>query len=585
MSSVMLPDGTSIEFPDTMSQGQISAAVQQHIVGNPDAGKTITAGERFAKGAKDPVDAGAQALVHALSPGFVDKVETATYPFMKGLNEFLGMKPPTLGGAPALDKDIQGSEAEYQRRREGAGNTGFDWWRLGGNVAATAPLAYAAPAGATLGGAAAVGAGTGAATGALTPVLEPTDDFWKEKAKQAGVGAATGGVLGTGLRTLSNVVQPTVDKGVKLLMDKGVTPTAGQILGGGWARTEEKLTSFPLLGDLIKNRQRDAMDGLNRAVYRDVLDPLGVKVPDTVAVGRDGVKFVKDELTKAYDTLLPKVRFTVDTATPAGQKFVGEVNNLSTLAQNLPEAQAKQYFNILKTQVVDKLGPQMNVDGKTFKGIESELGLKVKNLMADPSADQKELGTAVKQLLETMRTHLADSNPAQAAELGAINRGYSLFTRLRDAAGRVGTDEGAFTPAQLLSAVRNQDRSVGHGAFATGQAPMQELADAGKSVLGSKYPDSGTPGRTLLNLMFSGAIPGAATMSPEVAAAMAAPLAAAPAYTPWGARAMATALAKRPTAYTAPLAEALDYAAPALSSGGIFARTFARQQQPQQSQR
>jgi hypothetical protein len=66
-----------------------------------------------------------------------------------------------------------------------------------------------------------------------------------------------------------------------------------------------------------------------------------------------------------------------------------------------------------------------------------------------------------------------------------------------------------FTPAQLAQAVRAQDTSVGKGASATGQALMQDLAEQGTNILGSKVPDSGTAGR--LALLGGGAAAGSAT--------------------------------------------------------------------------
>jgi hypothetical protein len=67
-------------------------------------------------------------------------------------------------------------------------------------------------------------------------------------------------------------------------------------------------------------------------------------------------------------------------------------------------------------------------------------------------------------------------------------------------------NEGIFTAAQLQNAVKAGDKSVGKGAFATGNALMQDLSGAGQRVLGSKYPDSGTAGRGLLALLAPGGV-------------------------------------------------------------------------------
>jgi len=105
----------------------------------------------------------------------------------------------------------------------------------------------------------------------------------------------------------------------------------------------------------------------------------------------------------------------------------------------------------------------------------------------------------------------------------------------------VSSDEGVFSPAQLQSAVRASDRSKDKGQFATGNALMQDLSETGKTVLGNKLPDSGTPYRSLLAMLASG---GAGVAGYP---ALAAGLLAGPAlYSAPGQRMAATLLTQRP---------------------------------------
>ena len=117
----------------------------------------------------------------------------------------------------------------------------------------------------------------------------------------------------------------------------------------------------------------------------------------------------------------------------------------------------------------------------------------------------------------------------------AANTGWANFKRVQRAAGYVGTEDGVFTPAQLQAAVRAADRSKDKARFAEGTALMQDLSSAGKSVLGTKTPNSGTADRlnvsNFLNPMMwaqvVGSIPGSLM------------------YTPAGQRLMASALTGR----------------------------------------
>ena len=84
-------------------------------------------------------------------------------------------------------------------------------------------------------------------------------------------------------------------------------------------------------------------------------------------------------------------------------------------------------------------------------------------------------------------------NPARAPELRAANEAFANALRVEGGAGKIGSDQGVFTPDHLLSSVRQLDPSLRKGTFARGDALMQDLGDAGKAVLGNKVPDSGTP--------------------------------------------------------------------------------------------
>ena len=441
----------------------------------------------------------------------------------------------------------------------GAGN-------IGGAVAATAPLGALAPVARTYKGAMAVGAGLGAANAALTPVendqtrnlsslitgQQPTD-FWSEKAKQIGLGALTGGVASPVMMGLGRMISPQISSDVQMLMDKGVTPTPGQILGGGWARTESKLTSVPVLGDMIKNAQQRAVNQFNEAAYNEALAPIGQKFSGKI--GQEGIEQVGQKIGQAYDDILPKMKLQVD------PQFQADVMNLGQMAQGLPETQQKTFMNILKTQIFGKLGPQGQMDGIDLKGVQSELARTAKGYLSDPSYDNRQLGAAVSALRDSVDSNLARVNPADLSnKLTKANQAWANFVRLRAAAASQGAmnNEGVFTAAQLQNAVRGADKSVGKGATATGNALMQDLSGAGQRVLGSKYPDSGTAGRGLMALLApSGLAAGFATQPGTTAATLGGIGLGSLAYTSGGQKLAAALLASRPQ-FAKPVGDAVS---------------------------
>jgi hypothetical protein len=421
--------------------------------------------------------------------------------------------------------------------------------KIGGNIVATAPLATLAPAAAT---ATALGRiGTGAAVGAASGAMTPSDPnsqegYWQQKGTQAGTGAAFGAGGATLANALGKVISGANGTAQRTLANAGVTMTPGQTLGGGFARTEDKLTSVPILGDMIKNAQQRSVQSFNKAVYNDVLAPIG-KTYDG-PVGQDAVQAVKSQISNAYDGALSNMTFKA--TDPLFQK---DISNLTGLAQNLPAQQQQTFMNILKTQVMGKLGPQGNMDGPTLKGAQSELSRIASGYSSDASFDNRQLGAAVGEIKNAIDTSLTRYNaPGDVQALSNANAAYAKFVRLRAAAGSQGAmnNDGIFTAGQLQNAVRSADKSVGKGATATGNALMQDLSSAGQNVLGSKYPDSGTPGRAALMGILGALGGGGATAAgfgvPTLAAAATAGLAALP-YTGIGQRATQAALMSRPS--------------------------------------
>lgn len=423
------------------------------------------------RGVEDVVDAGAQMLVNALPDRVVGMA-----------NRTLGPKlAPT---AQQFNEQQAQEEAAYQGQRL---RGGIDAGRLVGNMAATAPLAAVLPGpGATLMGTAAKGAMTGAGVGSLQPVTNTERPFWDQKGEQAAIGAVAGGVMSPTLQLASRVVSPRVDAAVKYLTDRGVTPRPGQMIGPRAAAIEDKVMSAPIVGDAIAGAQRRAVEDFNRAAYNEVLKPLGAKYSGPV--GREGIAKVQDTLSKAYDDVLPNIRFVAD------KPFVNEFKNVAKMAQNLPPDKYAQFQRVMENDLIPRMKGG-NMDGIAFKEMEGELGGFARQYASSASPDDRQLANAVREVLNISRSALERGNPKFAPQLRKINQSYATFTRIQDAAARMGTEEGVFTPNHLMSAVQRQDKSARKGAFARGDALLQELAETGKKVLGVKYPDSGTAGR------------------------------------------------------------------------------------------
>lgn len=431
------------------------------------------------------------------------------------------------------------SEAVKQSNEEGKG-TGFsgtagemlgdplNYVPLGGPVA-KGKMAISAMA--------KMGAKYGAASG-LTAGTENPDNL-TNRLENTGIGTATGAISAPLMgKAIQSVVSPNVSQDVQTLLNNKVPLTPGAIIGGFAKRIEDAATSIPVVGDIIKYGQKNSIQGLNNAAMNRALSPIGESIPSGVT-GRDAVQYVSDKLDNAYQKSLSGLTANVD------HNFINDLGNIKQVVSGLPEAQQKQFENLLNTQVMDKMGAGGDFNGEALKGIESELGKEATGYSASTSWDDRKLGQTLYSLRDSMRDLATRTSPSNAAALKAANSGYANFVRIRNAASKLGAKEGIFSPAQLQNAVRASDKTVGKGAFSKGKALMQDLSEPATNVLPSSVPDSGTPMRLLTDAgILGGAGAAAATAGLLPMAAKAATTGAL--YTPYGMKAAEYLLARRP---------------------------------------
>lgn len=479
---IEVPGMGVVEFPDGMTDDQIAAAIKQNM---PKSEKPSS----FTMGIADPIHGAAQLLTNLLPADLVERGNQ--------LNNWLAEKTGMVAKLPAggVDQQVREREQQYEQQRAAAGEGGIDWARLAGNVVSPVNLGAAslAPRAASLAGRMGAGAALGAASGAMTPVTSG-DDFATEKAKQVVGGGIGGAAVPAVAAGFGRVISPkaSTNPQLDLLRSEGVRPTIGQALGGAANKIEERAISVPFVGDAIAAaRQRGAGD-LNKAVANRALAPLGKTAPKDLG-GRDLVAHVQRELGDAYDALLPKLTVKAD------QPFAQEIRSLSGMVANgsIDPNAAATFNRILQNDLVGKFKGQQVLTGQTLKAVESDLGQKIAQLGGSTDADARLVADALREVQSSLRDLVQRNNPQYAKELSAINSGWSNFKRLERAASYVGAEDGMFSPANLQSAVKALDRSKDKGKFARGKAPMQDLSDAAKTVMGAKVPNSGTADRIM----------------------------------------------------------------------------------------
>jgi hypothetical protein len=425
-------------------------------------------------------------------------------------------------------------------------------------AAATAPSLLR-----SMGTNAAIGAGVGGANALSDSTSSDPLTMLKETGKGAAIGAGIGAALPLAVGGAARVVSPAISPNMQTLRDLGVDPTLGRMLGPIGSRVEDAASSIPIVGDFIKSGQFQANQQFNRGVINRALAPIGESLDEATPLGRQAIEEMRTKITSDLDKF--KAVPQVATRDPAFDQATQNLIQGTSLPTSLPPDRVAQLGDIIKTKVLDRFDPTTGaISGENFQKAISDLGTEARSLMHfGNDADQRGLGLAVQNAQTELRGLLTRTGaPEHTDAFAANNAAYANMLRVQVAASKQGADEGVFTPAQFSAAVRQLDPTKWHSGFASGNALMQDAADAGKSILGNKVPDSGTPLRLLAASLLGGGVAGPGLMEPAtLAATLGGAAGTIGAYSNPGRAMLANILASRPPG-AVPLAAGLRQATP-----------------------
>lgn len=328
-----------------------------------------------------------------------------------------------------------------------------------------------------------------------------------ERLKSAGEAArnplalALGAGAGALAPALSRAPKAKISPEVVTLRKAGVDLTPGQMRGGMVKTAEDAATSLPMLGTAVQEARTAGLEGWNKAAADNALRPVGLRIPASVAPGHDTVAWTERALGGLYDKLTPNGPVVVDDAMRAGVE-----SRLGDITADMTDAGLKRLTTILDQRVYGRI-KALNDNGAAetgsmssanFRRVLSELNTVKGRFSGSQDADQRAIAESIDVVQDELRNAAARQDPKFAAQKGRIDTGYAHFKRLQSAAASPGAEGGVVTPAQYGGAVRRADKSVDKGATARGSALGQEFADAGRAVLPSRVPDSGTATRGII---------------------------------------------------------------------------------------
>jgi hypothetical protein len=347
-------------------------------------------------------------------------------------------------------------------------------------------------------------AATGAAAAGLTPATSE-DQFAREKATQAATGAVLGPVVDVLAGPLARLGTPSARPELETLQRAGVDVTRltpGQQLGGVAKRAEESIKSVPIAGELVRRAEQRGFEEFNRGLVDNVIKQVNPQATLPKAVStRGAIEFAGKELSKAYSRALAPIKIT-----PSAQMYMDISDVVVRYGNQLGEENAALLNKLVMNRVTDLIPENKVLAGGTAKRIDSDLGALERKYSKSMTAQEQTIGEALGEIKQIIRQEIASQDPS--GKVRQLNGVFSDFLRLEKAAAGSRVPGGIFSPEQLVSATRTLDETRRKGGFARGQARMQQVAEAGREVLGTRVPDSGTPeriGTTLALLGLGGA--------------------------------------------------------------------------------
>jgi hypothetical protein len=495
MIEVELPDGTVVEFPPGTDPGVMKKAIQTQTT-------KLEAQKRV---------------------GEMSTLRKSVYGMERALDE------PAMGLKQLMPEFLGGGLSEQDRRelairREMENQIPGSWaGRLVGDIAmgagpakviqgqAAKVFSKALPKAAQYIGA----AGAGAGIGAVQPTLEG-----ESRAENAGAGAAFGLVGQAGGNLIGRAIEGVVPKSAAaraLPQNVQDAATLGQVAdratpaGRVAAALEERLTSVPIIGSGVKAARERGMDTWRDEVLKKA-SPEGFTAPNTPGTPfRDRVGATYKEFKNRYTNALRG-----HTITPS-QFFEQQVLRLtSDPKRGLPEDVTERIRKSVMNNYQSRFGAtppsaapagtglaapgspgvamKMNApEAKDFESFLSDMSRQYKMGQAPMDSNIAKLYDDMERAWST--AYKRQLGPGFRKQMEPLDQKYAPYKTVERAAGMVGNEGGAFTPAQLTNSVAAR---TGKARFGRGEGMLADDARAGKSVFEDKLPNSGTSDRSML---------------------------------------------------------------------------------------
>ena len=278
-----------------------------------------------------------------------------------------------------------------------------------------------------------------------------TGEDLESRSKNALIGTITGGAASKAV----DKVLPKKSETAKKLQAKGIPLTPGQALRDAGtigsdliSALEDLSTSYPGAGAPIQAKRLETLIETNKVLLNEAVAPLGIKIPI-----------------------------------------------LNTLEESVldPTEQAR-VLRIIDVNLTNKI-KDGTLKGRDLKNAQTVLRQKAESF-EKKGGFEGEIGQVIRQIKEVLENEI-DIQNVDSKDLKIVNQVYRNLIPINDAMQQAVIQEGVFTPAQLLRAIKKADKTKRKTRVIKGDNTLQETAEQAQQVLLSAYPDSATASRLL----------------------------------------------------------------------------------------
>lgn len=346
----------------------------------------------------------------------------------------------------------------------------------------------------------------GALGGGATAALEPTVGE-ESRVDNAGKGAAAGAVaskvMGTLLNPITNKLSKEEAANASKLMGEGVNLTPSQRTGSAvLGKMEAGFNDLPFTA----GKQRDITEGQMQQFTQAVLKRAGINAEKATP---DVLEAASKEIGDTFKQLSQANGVKIDAPLLRDIRAVRK-----DVVRRLGKDDSKTVLSYLDDIMLQRKTGKP-IAGDVYQNTRSKL---TKLAKAKTNTDPLIAG-AYRDVRNALDAAAERSLPANAKGAWAdVRDRYAVYKTIDKAMTTTGDNavSGYISPTSLLNAVK-----VGNTGYARGYGQLNDIARAGKDIVASKVPDSGTAGRQMVqNLLTGSAFLGAGAAAGGIPAAV-----------------------------------------------------------------